>query len=445
MSIDLAAHDCVAQALGRLPAYLNRQRWRELVEVIASEIQELDDAVVAVVAQLHLDRAEGAQLDLIGNRVNEDRGGRADADYRAGIRIRIAVNRSRGLAEDVIRVARLVLASPAPAGTVELQTVGAAAASLAIGGTTAPDPAVVTSILAFAKATVAAGVRLAVTSSSVPDAETFRLAGTTPATTPYLDLAPICGSGFTTRVGYRYFGAADDVGSDLAFIADDRGTATRISQAEWADAVARGHHAVVHGCKTGKTSLADYFADYAGYSSPGAAITADIQYNRDIMVSEGLDPDGLGRTVYVFPQGKHQPNLTTAGDLTISNALDALGFVGGRMARVQNAIIVNGGWSGAARYLPIIGHSWSSGDEAGNVAAIISTMQDEIAAGRSVVLMFHEVRASPSANEHITSANLEAIVSAAATLVRAGSARPGRLTDLVYELVSYTSPVHIGY
>ena len=220
MSIDLAAHDCVAQALGRLPAYLNRQRWRELVEVIASEIQELDDAVVAVVAQLHLDRAEGAQLDLIGNRVNEDRGGRADADYRAGIRIRIAVNRSRGLAEDVIRVARLVLASPAPAGTVELQTVGAAAASLAIGGTTAPDPAVVTSILAFAKATVAAGVRLAVTSSSVPDAETFRLAGTTPATTPYLDLAPICGSGFTTRVGYRYFGAADDVGSDLAFIAD---------------------------------------------------------------------------------------------------------------------------------------------------------------------------------------------------------------------------------
>lgn len=232
--------------------------------------------------------------------------------------------------------------------------------------------------------------------------------------------------------------------SYLAFIADDRGTATRISQAEWADAVARGHHAVVHGCKTGKTSLADYFADYAGYSSPGAAITADIQYNRDIMVSEGLDPDGLGRTVYVYPQGKHQPNLTTAGDLTISNALDALGFVGGRLARVQNAIIVNGGWSGAARYLPIIGHSWSSGDEAGNVAGVISAMQDEIGAGRPVVLMFHEVRASPSANEHITAANLETILAAAATLVRAGSARPGRLTDLIYELNSYLSPVHVG-
>lgn len=232
--------------------------------------------------------------------------------------------------------------------------------------------------------------------------------------------------------------------SYLAFIADDRGTATRMSQAEWADAVARGHHAVVHGCKTGKSSLADYFSDYAGYASAGDAIAADISYNRDIMVAEGLDPDGLGRAVYMLPQGKHQPDLNTAGNLTIANALDALGFVGGRLARVQNGIVANGGWSGAADYLPIIGHTWSSGDEAGNVAAIIASMQDEVAAGRSVVIMFHEVRASPSANEHITAANLEAIVSAAATLVRAGSARAGRLTDLVYEIGSYTSPVHIG-
>ena len=232
--------------------------------------------------------------------------------------------------------------------------------------------------------------------------------------------------------------------SYMAFIADDRGTATRMSQEEWADAIARGHHAVVHGCKTGKSSLVDYFSDYSGYVSAGAAISADIAYNRDVMVAEGLDPDGLGRTIYVLPQGKHQPSLTTAGDLTIASALDDLGFVGGRLARVQNAVMANGGWAGAADYIPIIGHNWSSGDEAGNIAAIIASMQDEIGAGRSVVLMFHEVRANPSANEHITAANLEAIVSAAATLVRSGSARPGRLTDLVYELASYSSPVHIG-
>jgi hypothetical protein len=250
------------------------------------------------------------------------------------------------------------------------------------------------------------------------------------AETWYTDGLPIC-----EKYGFSSY---------LAFIADDRGTATRMSQAEWADAVARGHHAVVHGCKTGKSSLADYFSDTAGYPTASAAITADIQYNRDIMVAEALDPDGLGRTVYVLPQGKHQPDLNTAGNLTVANALDSLGFVGGRLARVQNGIIANGGWSGAADYLPIIGHTWSSGDEAGNVAAIIASMQDEVAAGRSVVIMFHEVRASPSANEHITAANLEAIVSAAATLVRAGSARAGRLTDLVYEIGSYTSPVHVG-
>lgn len=211
MATDLAAHACVAQAQARLPAYMQRQRWLELVEVIASEIQELDDAIVAVTAQLHLDHAEGAQLDLIGREVNEDRGGREDADYRAGIRIRIAVNRSRGLAEDVIRVARLVLDTPAPAGLVELQTVGAAAASLTLGGTAAPDPSVVASILGYARATVAAGVRLAVTSSSVPDADTFRLAGGL-GTQPIIDFGNPTGGIFDTVVGLKLYGAsANDI------------------------------------------------------------------------------------------------------------------------------------------------------------------------------------------------------------------------------------------
>ena len=125
--------------------------------------------------------------------------------------------------------------------------------------------------------------------------------------------------------------------SYLAFIADERGTATRMSPAEWADAVARGHHAVVHGCRqiNGVTinNLTEYFTDYAsyGYASAEAAILADIEYHRDIMVREGLDPDGLGRTVYILPQGYHQV-LSTAGDMRIENALRAAGMVGGAIA-----------------------------------------------------------------------------------------------------------------
>jgi len=231
--------------------------------------------------------------------------------------------------------------------------------------------------------------------------------------------------------------------SYLSFIADDRGTSTRMSQTEWADAVARGHHAVVHGCKTGVASLRDYFASYTGYASPQAAMEADITHNRDTMIAEGSDPDGRGRTVYVLPQGYHQPS-GGAGDDTIANALVATGMTVARRAVVEGALIANGGWSGAAKYLPIIGHNWSASDEAANVAAVITQMQTEIAAGRSVILMFHQVEAVPDAAEEITAANLELILAAAATLVRAGSARAGKLTDFAQELLTYTSPVHVG-
>jgi hypothetical protein len=318
VSIDLAAHDCVAQALGRLPAYMNRQRWRELVEVIASEIQELDDAVVAVVAQLHLDQAEGAQLDLIGNRVNEDRGGRADADYRAGIRIRIAVNRSRGLAEDVIRVARLVLASPAPAGTVELQTVGAAAASLAIGGTTAPDPAVVTSILAFAKATVAAGVRLALTSSSVPDAETFRLAGGL-GTQPTIDFGNPKGGIFDTVVGLKLYGASANDIVTLAIQAD----AGAPADGEWITGFPAFLFRVLDGVttiadfETAVASQSDYLEIVSASTLPGVMVDGDTTFGATNFAGAEDAPSepgkGLGGTL---PFLELEP-LTGSGFTTI--------------------------------------------------------------------------------------------------------------------------------
>jgi len=232
--------------------------------------------------------------------------------------------------------------------------------------------------------------------------------------------------------------------SYMAFIADDRGTATRMSQAEWADAItSRGHHAVVHGCKTGYASYRDYLASFAPYDSPQAAIEADIAYNRDIMVAEGLDPSGAGRQPLVLPGGYINMGASIVDD-TIRDAMVNTGMTVARRAVVENGLVANGGWSGGSRYIPIIGHSYAGGSEATNISAIVTQMQAEIAAGRSVVLMFHEVRASPSANEHITAANLETIVAAAAVLVRSGAAKAGKLTDFAQELKTYTSPVHVG-
>ena len=92
----------------------------------------------------------------------------------------------------------------------------------------------------------------------------------------------------------------DGWSSYLAYMADGQNGTTRMRDAtEWIDAINRGHHAVVHGCKTGISNLSDYFtpANYAGYSSPAAAMRADIEYNRDRMVSAGLDPSGRGRHI----------------------------------------------------------------------------------------------------------------------------------------------------
>lgn len=96
-------------------------------------------------------------------------------------------------------------------------------------------------------------------------------------------------------------------------------------------------------------------------------------------------------------------------------------------------------------YLPIIGHSYAGGSEATNISNLVTAMQNEINAGRSVMFMFHKVASAPAIAEEITAANLETLVSAANDLVQSGAARRGKLTDLADELDSYDSPVHIGF
>lgn len=211
--------------------------------------------------------------------------------------------------------------------------------------------------------------------------------------------------------------------SYLAYIHDSAvAGAPSMTVAQWQDAIARGHYGVVHGCKTGVSSLRDYMSG----ASPEANILADITYNRDGMLANELDPTGVGRHVYVYPQGNHQPS-SGAGDMRVINALTTAGFEAGRLA-AQNGGIAPGC---NPMYLPILGHWWSSGDETGNITALVALMQAEIAAGRDAVLMFHEVRDTPSAAEHISPGNLETVLRAASVLVSDGAADWGRLTDYV--------------
>jgi hypothetical protein len=73
-----------------------------------ARIQELEDACWSVLNAMTLGTAYGDILEKIGSKVGEPRLGRIDADYLAGIRVRIAVNISKGRSEDLIAIARLV-------------------------------------------------------------------------------------------------------------------------------------------------------------------------------------------------------------------------------------------------------------------------------------------------------------------------------------------------
>jgi hypothetical protein len=296
--IDLATVDLTALGLSRLPAYMQRQRWQELVTAIAEEVQELDDALVAMVAQLHLDTAVGAQLDLIGNEANEGRSGREDDEYRQAIRIRIAVHRSRGLAEEVLNLVRKVLDDADK--TVVLANTGDASASLTVGGAgLTSDEA--ERLAAYAYEAVSDGIRLDVVTSTVADADTFRFVGVGIGSSPTLSLIGPTGAIFDTLLSALVLGAASNGAVTLAITAD----AGAPDDGEWAT----GFPAFDFRIKDGVTTIADFeaavLADQSEYlavqqpsSLPGPFVEFDSTFPAQAFTGaeDGAAEPGAGFT-----------------------------------------------------------------------------------------------------------------------------------------------------
>lgn len=70
---------------------------------------DLEDLLTKV---LNISSAEGIQLDRIGEIVDYRRNGQTDDDYRRGLRARIAVNKSNGLAFEILEIAYLFTGIP---------------------------------------------------------------------------------------------------------------------------------------------------------------------------------------------------------------------------------------------------------------------------------------------------------------------------------------------
>lgn len=114
-------------------------RNQAMLRVVIGQFQEIEQAAWDLLTAFDLDTAEGAQLDILGEILNEKRAGREDEDYRAALRVVILVYKSSGklpemleIAQKLVPSATIVMAEPATAtlffgfstlGTTTLRTV----------------------------------------------------------------------------------------------------------------------------------------------------------------------------------------------------------------------------------------------------------------------------------------------------------------------------------
>ncbi len=106
--------DHVEQAV-ELPIdqYRGKPRFTGWLKSYVRQVQLVEDALYDVAIERMIDFATGPRVDIIGRIVGERRRGRTDPVYKVFIRARIRINRSLGLARDVLDVYRIISSVPA--------------------------------------------------------------------------------------------------------------------------------------------------------------------------------------------------------------------------------------------------------------------------------------------------------------------------------------------
>lgn len=157
--------DHIEAALARLP-HQYRQRCdgtagetntQKVIRCLMAPAADLETALLAVLNNANVDNATGFLLDLVGKWVGRARNGVADDEiYRRYIRAQIVVNRSDGVINDILAVARLVVDDP-DVGLI-LRNDGIAAYVLQVSSV-ALDPDVVDVLVRLVVKATSAGVR----------------------------------------------------------------------------------------------------------------------------------------------------------------------------------------------------------------------------------------------------------------------------------------------
>jgi hypothetical protein len=207
--------------------------------------------------------------------------------------------------------------------------------------------------------------------------------------------------------------AARGLKASFAVIPDKVGSAARYVTWDQLRAWnAAGNNCVTHGCRNDVASLQVY--------STMAERVADATWSRQQIIDNGCDVNG-STNFYVFPQGKVTVSDADLTDRTITDALINAGFTGGRGTTLP--------WTFINRYtrtdsqkmiMSCIGHTWSSGDQAGNITAIVAKIDDCATYGFSANLVFHEIVDPSTLDIHISTADFTTIINRIAYWVNQG-------------------------
>lgn len=174
-----------------------------------------------------------------------------------------------------------------------------------------------------------------------------------------------------------------------------------------------GHECCTHG-PMGEYGAGNFFSNNA--TLEGTA--ADIQYNRQGIISRGLDKDGSANAL-IWPQGRYwgssqqdAEGLILARDLGFTHARSTI------MPAFFNRQIATGEHQRYA--LPILGHLNASGTEAANVTAINNAIIECALKKKSGILMYHEVGNSSAGNINIATADFTTHMNTISALVAQG-------------------------
>lgn len=111
---------------------------QKAIRALLSPANDLEIAMQQVLTLRSVDNARGAQLDVLGRIVGRARQGIADDEvYRRLVRAQISANKSDGLIEDILTIARLVVNDPD--ATMVLRNEGIATYTLSVEGIALSD------------------------------------------------------------------------------------------------------------------------------------------------------------------------------------------------------------------------------------------------------------------------------------------------------------------